>query len=299
MVNSEGGIPICCFHIRTNAVTSRLPTTRRAFTLLEVSLVIGLILAITAMVVPNLLREIRADEIPRSGRQLRSLLTLIRANAAFDGQRYRLRFPDPETEEIDPLGGLNQPIIEREDDPIRFPEEFNLVTDPWAIGTTLINDVWCAQIRIGRPTIEQLKDERDRQAEKIADKLKEAFADEEIEIEAQRLPIVFEPDGTTDWVTFVLTAAPRDIDVRELENEPRLELILEGYTGMAWLQRPFYDEELDLFEEKGWPAVMRQDFLTTRVLTEHDVLEIRESYIQGRDVKLSGSQLKPTEAQEN
>jgi type II secretory pathway pseudopilin PulG len=272
------------------------PSPRRGgFTLLEVSLVIGLILALTAILVPNFLREIKADELPRSARQLRSLLTLIRANAAFDGKRYRLRFPDPETDETDPMGGVNQPIIEREDDPVRHPEEFILVTAPWAIGTTFLGEVWCAQVRPGRPTIERLQDERDKLAEDIADSLREAFAEEEIEIQAERPPVLFEPDGSTDWVAFVLTSAPRNIDVRELEDEPRLELILEGYTGLAWMQRPFYQEELDLFEEKGWPAVLRQDFLSSRVLTEEDVLEVRESYLQGRDMKLSGSQLKPTD----
>jgi hypothetical protein len=54
----------------------------------------------------------------------------------------------------------------------------------------------------------------------------------------------------------------------------RIEVILEGPTGLAWLQRPFYDEELDLFEEKGWPAVLRKDFLDKAVLTEDDILEL-------------------------
>ncbi|MCH7632740.1 MAG: hypothetical protein IIB59_05965, partial [Planctomycetes bacterium] len=52
--------------------------------------------------------------------------------------------------------------------------------------------------------------------------------------------------------------------------------ILEGLTGLCWLQRPFYDEELDLFADKGWPAVLRQDFLRPDMLTEDDVLELRE-----------------------
>ncbi|UCC29719.1 MAG: hypothetical protein JSU86_16130 [Phycisphaerales bacterium] len=89
---------------------------RRAFTLLEVSLVVGLLLLITAMVVPNFIRQIKADEIARSAKQLRSFITLVRANAAFDGRRYRIRFPDED--ELDPLGGDRQPLIEREGDPI-------------------------------------------------------------------------------------------------------------------------------------------------------------------------------------
>jgi hypothetical protein len=91
------------------------------------------------------------------------------------------------------------------------------------------------------------------------------------------LPLVFEPDGTSDWATFLLVAdAPRQIDIEELENYERIEVIYEGQTGLAWLQRPFYEEELDLFEEKNWPVVLRRDFLRPQVLTEDDVLELRD-----------------------
>jgi hypothetical protein len=53
-------------------------------------------------------------------------------------------------------------------------------------------------------------------------------------------------------------------------------VILEGETGIAWLQRPFYDDELDLFADRNWPAVLRQDFLRKEPLTERDVLELRD-----------------------
>jgi hypothetical protein len=86
---------------------------------------------------------------------------------------------------------------------------------------------------------------------------------------------------------FLLTSAPREIPPEELagdfETYPQVEVILEGPTGLCWLQRPFYDEELDLFEEKNWPAVLRQDFIRKQPLTERDVLELRE--IQIRDAK--------------
>ena len=39
------------------------------------------------------------------------------------------------------------------------------------------------------------------------------------------------------------------------------------------------EEELDLFEEKNWPIVLRQDFLDPRVLTEDDVLELHDSLL--------------------
>ncbi len=245
----------------------------RAYTLIEIMLVVGLLVALSAMAIPNFVRQIERERLPGSVRQLRSLLTLVRANAAFDGKRYRLRFPTEDEREA--LDDDRQPLIEREDDPIDEPDLFNRVTAPWAIGKTLLGKVWCAEVRLGRPTIAVLQELRKFRSE-IEKSMTEALEDEEYELEAERPPLYVEPDGSTDWVTFVLTEAPRDTELDDLEDHPRIELIMEGMTGLAWMQRPLYDEELDLFEEKGWPAVLRQDFLDPRVLTEKDVLELRD-----------------------
>lgn len=241
-------------------------TRERALTLIEVVLVAGLILVLTALVVPNFVNEIRREELPGSANQLRSLLTLVGANAAFDGKRYRVRFP--RGDETDALGDDRQPLIEREDDPIRDPEMFYPVTAPWTIGKTFLGEVWCAEVRLGRPSVAKLRERRSR----IEDAIKRGRE----EFEPERPPLYIEPDATSEWVTFVLTTAPRGTDVRQLEDHPRVEVIMEGATGLAWLQRPFYDEELDLFEEKNWPVVLRQDYLSPRVLTEDDVLELHE-----------------------
>jgi len=238
-----------------------------AFTLLEVSLVIAILVVITAMVVPNLYDEYRQQELPGSAKQFRALLTLVSANAAFDGKRYRVRFP--EDDEEDPLGGDCQPLIEREDDPFLEPDVFNLVTDPWAVGKTFLGGVWCAEVRLGRPSIKRLRERRSE----IEDAIEEELED----FSPERLPLVFEPDGTAEWATFVLVAdAPREIDLEQLEDYERVEVIYEGETGLAWLQRPFYEVELDLFEEHNWPVVLRRDFLDPRELTEDDVLELRD-----------------------
>jgi type II secretory pathway pseudopilin PulG len=245
----------------------------RAFTLLEIILVLGIMLAITALALPNFIDEIRRNDLEGSARQLRSLLTLVAANASFDATRYRIRFA--EEDEEDPLGGDQQPLIEREDDPLEEPEVFNLVTAPWAIGTTLLGHVWCAEVRLGRPTAEELL-ELDEMRSEIADALDEAFE----EFSPHLRPVIFEPDGVSEWATFVLADAPRDVEIEELEDYPRIEVIFEGSTGMVWLQRPFYEEELELFEEKNWPVVLRQDFLNPKVLTEDDVLELHEIYLR-------------------
>lgn len=243
-------------------------------TLLEVILVIGILVIIAGMVVPNFVRELEREKLPGSARQLRSLMTLVRANAAFDARRYQIRFPMED--ELDPLGGDRQPLIEREDDPIDEPEVFNPVTAPWAVGTTLLGDVWCAEVRLGRPTVAFLR--KLEQRHEIEDEVEETYED----FEPERLPLIIEPDGTSEWATFVLTDAPRDTEIDEflffddLEEYGAIQVITEGATGLAWLQRPLYEEELDLFEERGWPVVLRQDFLDPRVLTEEDVLELRD-----------------------
>lgn len=271
-------------------------TRPRAYTLIEMMLVVGLLVLISAMVVPNFIRQIKADVLPRSARQLRSLVTMVRAHAAFDAKRYRIRFP--EDEELDLLGGDTQPLIEREDDPINDPEVFTLVTDFWAIGETLLGEAWCVELRLGRPTIEDLQVRRTRAAENIDTKLDNLFEKEEVDFVRERLPLYVEPDGTNEWAVFILTTAPRETDFDEIEDFESLHLIVEGISGLAWMQRPFYDEELDLFEENHWPAVLRQDFLDPRVLTEDDVLELRESQVRGRKVELKGRELEEEEVTE-
>ncbi len=241
-----------------------------AYTLLEVILVVALLVVISAIAIPSFVGQLEREELPGSARQLRSLLSLTRANAAYDGKRYRIRFPGED--EKDSTGDDRQPIVEREDDPIRDPETYTPVTAPWAVGKTLLGGVWCAEVRLGRPTIEDIQERRQRGAPEITDEL----IREQEDLEPETPPLYIEPDGASEWATFVLTPAPRDTLLDELEDHPRVEMIVEGTTGLAWIQRPFYDEELDLFEDKGWPAVLRQDFLDPRELTENDVLELRE-----------------------
>ncbi len=242
-------------------------------------LVTGLLVVISALAVPRLAHLVEREQLPGSGRQLRSLITLLRAHAAWDGKRYRIRFP--EKEELDPIGGTRQPIIEREDEPLDEPEVFVPVTEPWAVGTTLLEGVWVAEVRLGRPTIKELLRLREFRSEIKAALEKEFYSVEHFN--ADRPPVVIEADGTSEWVVFVMTQAPRDTPIENLDKYARLELIVDGMTGLAWMQRPFFDEELKLFEEKGWPAVLRQDFLSQRPLTENDVLELHEFRIQRHD----------------
>lgn len=245
--------------------------SQRGFTLLEVMLVVGILAMVAMLAMPNVIGEIEGRRLRLSVEQMRSTLELVRANAQYDGLRYRIRFPMDK--ELDPIGGDRQPIIEREQEPLEQPDEWTRVTAPWAVGETLLKGVWCIQVRPGRPTIEKLRNPE----LSVADKLEAEFEG----FEEDYPPLYVEPDGNSNWATFVITAAERDLKAEDLTDEvERVEVILEGPTGMIWLQRPLYEEELDLFEENGWPPVLRKDFFDRRVLTEDDVLELPESAIE-------------------
>ncbi len=245
---------------------------RRAYTLIELILVLSLLALIVAMTLPNVIRDIESRRLPESARRVRSMLTLVRANAMYEGKRFRVRFPMED--EIDSEGSRRQPLIEREDDPFLAPGVFNRVTEPWGRGETLLRDIRCAELRLGKPTIEILEEElaveeTDERLEAIAEDFEEGFP-----------PLYIETDGTCEWATFLVTDAPDDTDPEDLEEFGRVEVIMDGITGLIWLQRPFYEEELDLFDEHGWPPVLRRDFLRKRPLTKEQVLEIQETRVR-------------------
>ena len=277
---SDGG---CCSHCARGFIATiesrglkpaaQVRGGRRGFTLIEIVLVVGMLAMLAAITMPDLYRRIQKERLPTSAENMRSLLTMVRSHAQFDGRRYRIRFPYEEGEDDEEaLYDDRQPIIEREDDPFLAPGEFIVVRAAWAFGARFSGGVWCAEVRLGRPTVEMIEERRSR----IEDAITEAFQD----FEPERPPLIIETDGTSEWATFVLTDAPRDTDLEDISDESqefnRIEIVADGETGIAWLQRPFYEEELDMFEEENWPIVLRQDHLDPRVLTEDDVLEFFE-----------------------
>jgi hypothetical protein len=237
------------------------------------------ILAVLAgLAIPTMLGRLEGARLPESGNQLRALLQFTRNTAMIDGLRYRIRFPLED--ELDCQGESRQPLIEVEDDPLEYPGQYRLVSARWAEDVTLARGIRCARVRLGKPTIELLL------GESQADEEREEELEESLEDEfAEGLPpLVFEPDGTCEWATFVLTKAPVDVAWEDLNQDDtefdRLEIILDGVVGLVWLQRPLFEDELEMMRENGWPPVLRQDFLSPIPLTEDDVLEIREMQVR-------------------
>lgn len=274
-------------------VTYRLKSrSYRGFTLFEVLLVIGLLAVLTAVVVPNFMGQLTRERLPKSAEQMRALLQLTRANAMLDGKRYRLRFP--REDELDDEGTDVQPIIECEEEPFREPGVYKRVSANWAYGVTLLERVWCVKVRQGKSTVEGLLcNIEDVTADLNEEELEENpfWLETMEEFEEEYPPLVFEPDGTSEWATFVLADVPRDIEAKtprdidpdelaDKERIKRIEVIYDGLTGLAWLQRPFEEEELEMLQENNWPPVLRKDFLRPALLTEEEVIEIQESLVR-------------------
>lgn len=260
--------------------------TIRGFTLFEVLLVTGLFVILMGLVMPTMLRRFDDARMPSSCRSLRALIQLTRANAMIDGRRYRIRFP--REDEIDAEGQQRQPIVEVERDPLREPEMFTPVLASWARDAVLDESVRCAKVVLGRPTIESMMGETDAEAELVESGTGDSRNDREATTMAGETfdpdfpPLYLEPDGMSEWATIVITDAPLEVDIDEAkEGEYQIvDVIFDGLTGLAWLQRRLYQEELEMMREHGWPPVMRKDFLDPTLLTEDDVLEIREQLVR-------------------
>jgi prepilin-type N-terminal cleavage/methylation domain-containing protein len=255
--------------------------THRGFTLLEILLVIGLLAIVMAMVMPNLIGDFTRAQLPESARQMRALMQLTRANAMIDGLRYRIRFP--REDELDGQGSQRQPVVEVEDEPLANPEQFRPVLASWARDETMLRGIRCVKVRLGKPTIDQLLGQDEYAVELEEERLEDIEETAGETYEEEFPPLVFDTDGTSEWATFLLTDAPADVLLEDLDDETefgRLEVILDGLTGLAWLQRSLYVEELEMMKEHGWPPVLRKDFLQPQKLTEDNVLEIREASVR-------------------
>ncbi len=255
--------------------------THRGFSLLEILLVTGLLAIVMAMVLPSFMGDFFRAQMPESGRQMRALIQLTRANAMIDGLRYRIRFP--REDELDEQGSQRQPVVEVEDRPLEFPEQFRPVLAAWARDETLLRNIRCAKVRLGKPTIDQLLGQDELALDLEEERLEDLEETARETYEEEFPPLVFDTDGTSEWATFLLTDAPADVPLEDLDDETefaRLEVILDGLTGLAWLQRALYIEELEMMKEHGWPPVLRKDFLQAQKLTEDNVLEIREASVR-------------------
>jgi type II secretory pathway pseudopilin PulG len=242
---------------------------RRAFTLLEALLVVLIVGLIAALSFPNLAGEMQRRSLEESARRLRSLVGLTHAHAMQDGIRYRITFPgtpDPQDtnadEKVSVATATEQPEVTRESDPLQYPDQFNSFEWEWLRDGVMQEGTRCVAVLPGRPDFE------------IKGQSPIAGPSPQEGTEATFVPLTFNPDGTCDWVTFVLTDLPPDIELKSGHVGRILNVIVDGRTGETWIQRALRTEEVELMREEGASPVLHQDFTDPMLITEDNILEV-------------------------
>lgn len=217
---------------------------RSAFTLLEILLVVGLLVALTIMAWPALSNRITAAELPESATKLQSLLFLARSQAIMDHKRFRVRFDQ----------GLEQPLVEVEPDPINAANEWVETTEPWAADYILLGDVRVHAVKLGRPvylTAQITRDDAEAESEEGLSGVLTRAQEEVATLvqgrkglgEGEDWPaIIFDVDGRTDWATVIIAKLDPDEEL-EPEDEQRW-VVLDGRTGLAQITEQVTEVEL-------------------------------------------------------
>lgn len=179
--------------------------TARAFSLLELLMVIALLGLVAVVAWPDFQAVSHGDRLKESAGRLESLVAMCRAEAMNDGRAYRV--------EVLKDGSLR---VTAQADPIFRPNEYLYVQSPWTQTEVLLDDVWVESVQAlpeGPPPI------------RIVDERLE-FPKTEIKmtpVEELESPAVlnFPPDGTTRSMRWLL---------RQEEGEGVL-LTLDGRLG--------------------------------------------------------------------
>ncbi|TWT40319.1 hypothetical protein RAS1_40270 [Phycisphaerae bacterium RAS1] len=109
--------------------------SRRAFTLMELLLVVALLGLLSILVFPNLGSIGHAEDLVESGRRVKTTIAMCRAQAMADGRRYRMTIRQD--------GRIR---VERQVDPITKPQEYEAIPSDWARLAILLDDIWVDQL---------------------------------------------------------------------------------------------------------------------------------------------------------
>jgi uncharacterized membrane protein YgcG len=262
----------------------------RAFTLLEISLVVGLLVIITGFSWPYLQNHIMGRQLPESAEQFRSLLHMSRATAMLDGKRFRIRF-EPEA---------HLPIVEYEKDPFLEPGVFVPVRRDWTTDDRLLGDVHVHEIRLGRPDYTRPYDEaaEARLAEEDTFLPDDQAAQEDAgtsgavttlmyaratddPIDERRPPIVFETDGSTGWATVIIARAPPSDPLEE--DDPQIWIEIDGRTGLAAVREALTEHQLT---DASWR--IPREKLEPPEIVFGEVDDMGEMQSQGQGFELGG-----------
>lgn len=161
---------------------------RRAFTLLEVLIVLVLLAILAAILWPDFATAQQGEQLSESVTRTKALVAMCRAQAMNEARRYRIVFrPD----------GRMQ--VRCQEDPVQAPDSYIEVRQEWAELPFLLEDVWIAALLPlpqGPPPI--LVDDEVVEFEELE---AEPVAIEEFE---DVVNLDFYPDGTSGSARWVL-----------------------------------------------------------------------------------------------
>lgn len=239
--------------------------------MLEILLTIGVLLLILAITFPNYQAMFQQRALKESGDQLKALIVMCHAKAMQEGRRYRVFFPgtpDPNDrladKEIDVPYETMQPKVERQVDPLVNPEWYEEVHDDWIPAKIMMDGTRCVAVLPGKPNFE-IRPESPIAGPSVSEDF------------AEFIRCTFQPDGTSDWATFVITDLPYDIDVEAHHVGRIINVIVDGRTSKPWLQRALRVEEVELMQEHGASPILHQDFTDSMLITEDNILEVHMS----------------------
>ncbi|HUN82386.1 MAG TPA: GspH/FimT family pseudopilin [Phycisphaerae bacterium] len=222
--------------------------TARGFTLLEILIVLALLVLLTSMAWPSLSTHLAGSQLPEAADRFRSLMYLTRSEAMMQHRRFRIRF-EPDSQ---------QPFIEMEPDPIAAAGQYVPAVASWASEDALPQMIHIHDVIPGRPAYltpvsnASPEDTGDEVGVETTTDLNESNAGQPFSAQSDamkdaptdqhRPSIVFEPDGSTDWATVVVSEIPPSEKLNS--GDRQYWVILDGRTGLAKVREGITDEEL-------------------------------------------------------
>jgi prepilin-type N-terminal cleavage/methylation domain-containing protein len=218
----------------------------RGVTLIELLLVVSLLALLALLSWPDFESAAQSEQLAESARRIRALVAMCRAEAMNEARRVRI------TIRLDGSLKLRQQL-----DPVRWPQVYIPIQKDWARVPALLEDVWVEAVALlpdGPPPV--LVEDEIRQFEDM----EEQFEPVPIEQFERPIDVVFQPDGTSTSLRFVLRDTtgrglvltldgrvgrlavewvPR-LDPQEVERPPAVDLAAEA------------EEEERLWSEAGW-----------------------------------------------